>query len=218
MKTSAALVAVVVGFAALGIPVLGIGSSQALAQMAPYDLMPPYRIDMLVRSAGLLPVAPPTRIGSTYVVRAVHRSGMPMRVVVDGHDGIILAVHPIAALHPREAIAPPDDADADPVDEALGYRAYARAPRPGAAIPNVPRYYGSEAAVGSIAPANRMATAPARTPMPRARPSSAPPAEVAAAKLAPEQSSVDPPAAPAVTNEVPAPPADHAFPPVQPLE
>ena len=50
MKINAALLAVA----------LGVGSSPALAQMMRDDLIPPYRVDMLIRSAGLSPTAATT--------------------------------------------------------------------------------------------------------------------------------------------------------------
>jgi hypothetical protein len=50
-----------------------------------------------VRSAGLDPATLPVRIGSTYVMRAVDRRGMKVRVVLAANTGEILAVHAAAA-------------------------------------------------------------------------------------------------------------------------
>ena len=83
MKIKAALCAVL----------LGLGSSSAWAQMVvPLDLMPPYEAARIVRSAGLVPIARPTRWGASYVVPAIDRLGNTVRVMVDGRYGDILAV------------------------------------------------------------------------------------------------------------------------------
>jgi len=50
-----------------------------------------------VRSAGLDPATLPVRIGSTYVMRAVDRRGMKVRVVLAANTGEIIAVHAAAA-------------------------------------------------------------------------------------------------------------------------
>jgi hypothetical protein len=50
-----------------------------------------------VRSAGLAPATLPVRIGSTYVMRAVDRRGMKVRVVLAANTGEIIAVHAAAA-------------------------------------------------------------------------------------------------------------------------
>jgi len=220
VRVSVALLAI--GVAAIGLAGIegfGIGPGAAMAQMAPYDLMPPHRIDMVVRAAGLYPVAPPMRLGANYVVRAIDRYGTPMRIVVDGYYGEILAARRMVSLYPRESIAPQFDPYADPLDVTLGYRPSAPGvPRPGAAIPNV-RRNSSDTPVTTTAPAHPVANAaPARTPMPRAKPS--PESSVAAAvKPGPEQSPAHAPAAdPPATDKAPEKPADQAFPPVQPLE
>lgn len=233
MKISVALSAMCVAAAGFVGPAgPGIGPSAAMAQMAQYDeqydqyeLIPPYRIDMVVRSAGLFPVAPPVRQGPNYVVRAVDRYGTPMRVWVDGYYGQILAARRLASLYPREAIAPRYPYAAPPDVAPYGVPPGARPPapvgqRPGAAIPNV-RHNGSEAAVTTVAPAQRPGppVAPAPAPIPRAKPAPGSSADAAAAKPVPQPSpahasaSVPPAAAKAQEK-----PADQAFPPVQPLE
>jgi len=50
-----------------------------------------------VRSAGLAPATLPVRIGSTYVMRAVDRRGMKVRVVLAANTGEIVAIHAAAA-------------------------------------------------------------------------------------------------------------------------
>jgi hypothetical protein len=57
--------------------------------------MPPYEVTKVVRSAGLEPLAPPLREGTTYVLRATDFRGILMRVVVDAHSGAIRAVNRI---------------------------------------------------------------------------------------------------------------------------
>ncbi|HLN07701.1 MAG TPA: hypothetical protein VK281_01855 [Xanthobacteraceae bacterium] len=221
MKLSAALLAVAAATATVGFTGAegpGLGPGAAMAQMVPFDpygLLPPRRIDIVVRSAGLFPVAPPMRRGVNYIVRAIDRYGTPMRLVVDGYYGQILAAHRIASLYPRGMPGPQFDPSADPRvapgDVAPGNRPYApTGPRPGAAAPR------NDAAVANVAPARPTATAP----VPRAKPSPASSADVSAAvKPGPEQSPARPSATtPAVTEKAPEKPADPAFPPVQPLE
>jgi hypothetical protein len=207
----------------------GIGPGAAVAQMAPYDeqfdqydLIPPYRIAMVVRSAGLFPVAPAVRQGPNYVVRAVDRYGTPMRVWVDGYYGQILAARRLASLYPRETMAPRFDRHADPTDVGpYGVPPGARPPAPvgqrpgGAAIPNV-RHNGSDTAVTTVVP-ERAGPAVAPAPIPRAKPS--PGASAAAAvKPVPEPSPAHASASVPPATEKQQKPADQTFPPVQPLE
>ncbi len=219
MRISAALLGVAAATAAVGFTGAegpGLGPGAAMAQMVPfepYDLLPPRRIDRVVRSAGLFPVAPPMRRGVNYIVRAIDRYGTPMRVVVDGYYGQILAAHRIASLYPRGMPGPQFDPSADPRvapgEVAPGYRPYApTGPRQGAAAPR------NDAPVANVAPARPTATAP------RSKPSPASSADVSAAvKPGPEQSPARPSATPpAVTEKAPEKPANPAFPPVQPLE
>jgi hypothetical protein len=197
---------------ALGI---GVVATPLSAQMLSYDLIPPYRVDMMVRAAGLMPVAPPSRYGASYVVRAIDRYGSPTRVVVDGRSGAIVAAHRIAAAYPRPVIGALGPYG-NPYWAAPG--AYAPWPsRPYAVTPEATRAPDADPAVGSIARPGR--TALAKTPVPRARPAAAPSAEVAAVKPAAEPTvPADAPAAtPPPPSEAPAP-AEHVFPPVQPLE
>ena len=186
---------------------LGVVATPLSAQRLFYDLVPPYRVDMVVRAAGLMPVAPPSRYGVSYVVRAIDRYGSPMRVVIDGRSGAIVAVHRIAAVYGRPVIGAVDP---------YGRTYSLWASRPYAVTPDGARASDGDPPVGSIASPR---TAPAKTPVPRARPTAAPSAEVAAVKPAAEPS-VDAPvvASPPLSERLPPPPAEHVFPPVQPLE
>ena len=189
--------------AALWAAVLGLASSPAWSQWAvPYDLMPPYEAARIVRSSGLMPVARPIRWGLSYVVAATDRAGMPVRVIVDGRSGQILAVRRSAAVQRPDHAYP---------DMRPGYRPYS----PGGAFRDDMPYDDWEggpgyrmnpgAAPGAVTPAHRPAVlAPAHPPVPRARPSAAP------AQAAQAQAETPPDAAAA--------PAPAAFPPVQSLE
>ncbi len=80
--------------------------------------MPPYEIVRTVRAAGLDPLAPPLREGTTYVLRATDFRGTLMRVVVDANTGTIRAVNRIVpapvmsgqiTMMPPPYGSPPDD-------------------------------------------------------------------------------------------------------------
>jgi hypothetical protein len=73
----------VAGFAALPLA----ASAQAL--------LPPYEIATSVQSMGLQPISMPKRRGARYVLRAIDRQGMKVRVVADGLSGQILFVRPV---------------------------------------------------------------------------------------------------------------------------
>ncbi len=78
-------------------------SAQGLAQVPPPPpiaapppgFVPPFEIMRTVRAAGLDPLAPPLREGTTYVLRATDYRGILMRVVVDANTGTIRAVNRI---------------------------------------------------------------------------------------------------------------------------
>ena len=145
--------------------------------------VPPHHVVEIVRSAGMTPLTRPVRRGPNYVVIASDRSGAQMRVVVDGYNGMIVRVRPVAVMRPyapvvadpyaprpRVAIAPREIKDPPPiVYDADPYGPRARiddgltpprsVPNPGVAnMPNV------------IAP-HALAAHPPQTPLPRPRPS-----------------------------------------------
>lgn len=214
--------------AALLAVALGLGSTPTLAQMViPLDLMPPYQAARIVRFAGLVPVAVPMRLGATYVVRAVDRFGDPVRVVIDGRDGEILAVRRIVAVQPPGYPYPPEEIPPrfDPYagDPAVppDYRAYPpRAVLRGEAVERqvrpAPRI-APNAATPNPAAQPRAALAPPRPPVPRARPPAVAPAE-ATAKPEPGSSRAAAPPASDDGEKAPAKPAESSFPPVQSLE
>jgi hypothetical protein len=78
-------------------------SAQGLAQVPPPPpiaapppgFVPPFEIMRTVRAAGMDPLAPPLREGTTYVLRATDYRGILMRVVVDANTGTIRAVNRI---------------------------------------------------------------------------------------------------------------------------
>jgi hypothetical protein len=211
--------------AALCAVLLGLGSSSAWAQMVvPLDLMPPYEAARIVRSAGLVPIARPTRWGASYVVPAIDRLGNTVRVMVDGRYGDILAVR-------RIAVAPPPGYRYPPASFRPPYEPYAAAP---AAPPGYRPYPPADAARAEPsyrdwqAPARTgpnatmpnagraAAVAPPRPPVPRARPSPAAPVEARTKppEQAPDASSTAPPTADAGAPAKAVP----AFPPAQSLE
>jgi hypothetical protein len=206
--------------AALCAVVLALASSPAWSQWGvPYDLMPPYEAARIVRSSGLMPAARPMRSGLNYVVPATDRTGTPVRVIVDGRSGQILAVRRVAAvqrpdypypdMRTRYRPYPPDGAfmDEPPYDDWQGAPGYQMNPGP------VP---------GTAAPPSRPATlTPARPPVPRARPSTAPTQAAHAQPVETPAAASTPSAAADAAQKPPAEPARKpaaAFPPVQSLE
>ncbi len=83
-----ARVSVLAGMALLAATVCG--SAQMLPPLPPPPgFVTPYEIMRTVRAAGFDPLAPPSREGATYIVRATDFRGVLMRVVVDAHTGAI---------------------------------------------------------------------------------------------------------------------------------
>jgi hypothetical protein len=175
--------------------------AQAPALQHAGSLVPPRAIIRIVHSNGLDPVTGPVREGPTYVVRAINRRGLLMRVVVDAYSGQIRAVNRIVpgpgngrriAMRPLPPYGPPPQfgrvpqfvPPSDMPDEYGGRPSLAHAPRKTAsAIPPLPR----------PRPANVVADAP---PAP-------PPAETSPAPPAAPPGDAKPsrPAAPAPIND-----------------
>jgi hypothetical protein len=125
-----------------------------LAQVYGPEVLPPYEVVTVLRSAGLDPLSRPFLRGPNYVVRAVDRDDREVRVVVDARHGDIVQVVPVAiasrmpqtgrglTIGPYERMdgyepppahygaEPPVGYEDDPMDAA--------APRPPAAVPGVP--------------------------------------------------------------------------------
>ena len=75
-----------------------IAVAPSLACVAPASaqaMVPPYEISTSLRSMGLVPISPPIRRGTRYVVRAIDGRGAEVRVAADAWTGRILAVRPL---------------------------------------------------------------------------------------------------------------------------
>ncbi len=63
-------------------------------------VLPPAKINGIVRSMGLMPTGQPVRQGHTYVVLAISRQGKSVRIIVDARFGKVLSVQRIIAVIP----------------------------------------------------------------------------------------------------------------------
>jgi hypothetical protein len=61
-------------------------------------LLPSYEINKIVRGSGFYPLALPRREGTVYVLRAIDRHDVLMRVVVDARSGAIRAVNRLVSV------------------------------------------------------------------------------------------------------------------------
>jgi hypothetical protein len=187
--------------------------------------LPPSQIMQIVRHAGFAPLSAPVRRGPNYVIAAVGRGGT-VRVVVNAYGGDIVSVRPVLALQPYGApygahIAtvppvaneppPPEAPGSAPDGPGAGGAAYD--PRAGSLGPNAGTSRGPQPPLPPRAiPEQRFAHAPttgsitapaqpARTPIPRPRPSVA--ANEAPATVAAPAPTVAPPGAAASSAAVP---------------
>jgi hypothetical protein len=224
---------------ALGLANVGVANAQGIYfGIGPgvYDPgLPPHEIMRIVRSTGLTPLTRPGRRGPYYMVIAANRSGGQMRVVIDAYGGEIVRISPmmVAGLYgppvggpyepppPRIVTVPPELKDPPPV-----YGPNARfdggvppvppRPVPSARIATAPAVVVPPATVPPAAAPPYTAALPARTPMPRARPSMASNQTPAAAPAA-LQATAPAPAPVPVPVPVPVPPAATApVPPAAP--
>jgi hypothetical protein len=78
-------------------------TSIVTADPAP-GLLPPYEINKIARAAGFSPLAAPRREGAVYVLRAIDRYDILIRIVVDARSGAIRAVNRLVSVKPIEAI------------------------------------------------------------------------------------------------------------------
>jgi hypothetical protein len=163
-----------------------------------YEVLAPTEIIASVRSAGFGPVSRPALRGPVYVVFAVDRYFMDVRLTVDARSGRVLTATRLAGM----------------LHGGPGYDGYEVLPGGPPQLGYLPPYEPSR---GLRPPADipRAAAAPPpRTPLPRVRPD-----EVGAAKEADSQRGPEPKAAAPPT--VPAPaaaPQQPAMVPVAPLE
>ncbi len=189
MTTRTAIIAGLVSFVL-------VPAAEAQAPQQAGGLVPPRAVMGIVHSNGLDPVGRPVREGATYVVRAINRRGLLMRVVVDARSGDIRAVNRIVpgpdgpgpvAMRPAP-YGPPPEFDPPPVTpDQYDDMPPARAIRP------------------PVVHAPPRATAFATPPLPRPRPANvvadtpapapAPPAEIkpAVPAAAPDSSAKAPP-------------------------
>jgi hypothetical protein len=83
--------------AALAVPVAdGAQAQQGRPQGLAADLLPPHEVSTVIASMGMRPLSRPVWRGDRYVVFAVDRYGQEVRVVLDAHNGQVLAVRPAA--------------------------------------------------------------------------------------------------------------------------
>jgi hypothetical protein len=74
----------------------GANGQSLRAMRAPAGAMPAFEAVTITRSMGLDPLGGPVWENGSYVLRATDEDGREMRVVLDGHDGRVLAVRPMA--------------------------------------------------------------------------------------------------------------------------
>jgi hypothetical protein len=163
--------------AALSLP--GIGKAQPLgpgprAEIGPLvgEMLPPRDVVARVRSAGFNPVSRPVQRGPVYVVFAVDRYFMNVRVTVDARSGRVMAVTRLAGVpgYGGYEVVPGAPPGLVPPYGERPPRAGERAPVPPA---DVPLYGGNHSSPPedeqSVEVAKRL---PQRPPLPRARPES----------------------------------------------
>ncbi len=208
-------IALQLGLAVLSFVGAGAASAEPL-RLPPTvvgDLLPPYEIATIVRSAGLDPVSRPMLQGRRYVLRAIDPDGIDVRVLVDARFGEIVAVRPLdydRGLAPPRVLAAPSYERgprivAVPRDEGWIDRDDIPAPRPPRVVPSPVPAPGMSAPPPASAPAPLASRAPdagapaARAPLPRARPA---PVKSAKAALPPAAKPAD---APEHTGSIPVP-------------
>jgi hypothetical protein len=80
--------------AALVVPVATAAQAQGRNQGMAADLLPPHEVSTVIASMGMRPLSRPIWRGDRYVIFAVDRHGQEVRVVLDAHNGQVLAVRP----------------------------------------------------------------------------------------------------------------------------
>lgn len=144
--------------------VASIAAVPAQAQPVAADLLPAYEVATIVTSMGLRPVGRPAWSAGRYVVAAIDRYGREVNVLLDGRDGQVIAVRPLArnSFGPPPPGYPPRPGPYDPSDGA--------APRPPNVVPGSPpadddEFFDNERQQGALPPRApaRTATAPRET-------------------------------------------------------
>ena len=108
---------------------LGASSEPLRAVRAPAGAMPAFEAVTITRSMGLDPLGGPVWQNGSYVLLATDGDGREMRVVLDAHDGRVLAVRPMAHRYFAPVVlddGPDDEVEADVIREP----AYDAAPPP----------------------------------------------------------------------------------------
>ncbi len=95
-RLTIALAAVVLAAAATSLALAG-SYQRSRAQATPADALPAYEILNSVRSLGLRPTTQALRRGPYYVLHAIDRRGVEVRVVADAQLGDIVSVAPVLA-------------------------------------------------------------------------------------------------------------------------
>jgi hypothetical protein len=108
-------------------------------------LLPAHEINGIVRAAGFSPLPVPRREGGVYVLRAIDRHDVLMRIVVDARSGAIRAVNRLVSVKPIGTMAngPPSASDRRPAAES---------PLTAKDVAPGPAEYGASAAEPALGP------------------------------------------------------------------
>ncbi|MET0443902.1 MAG: hypothetical protein ABW151_04940, partial [Pseudorhodoplanes sp.] len=156
--------------AVLAAPVSGSAQAQGLPQAAPgmaADLLPPHEVTTVIASMGMRPLSRPIWRGDRYVVFAIDRHGQEVRVVLDAHNGQVLAVRPATRGFAQgngarpfggdQGYAPPPPPGYPSARPAPYDPRYGAPPPPPGAIPGAPpaddeEYFDNDRQQGSLPP------------------------------------------------------------------
>ncbi|ARQ00490.1 PepSY domain-containing protein [Pseudorhodoplanes sinuspersici] len=137
------------------------GAAPAQAQHIAADLLPPYEVSTIVASMGMRPLDRPIWRNGRYVINAIDRNGREVRVVLDAHDGQVIAVRPRMrdyVYEPRYGAPPPPPEYPRGAPYEPRYDQRYGAPPPPAAIPGRPpaddddEYFDDDRLQGSLMP------------------------------------------------------------------
>jgi hypothetical protein len=104
VKSSSIAVAVLLGLSGM---TPAAAEPVRLAQRFAADVIPPYEVFTIIRSAGLRPLGRPHYRGRFYVVHAVAPRGEEVRVVVDAYAARVVSIRPLDRYATPEYGAPP---------------------------------------------------------------------------------------------------------------
>ena len=140
-----------------------IGAAPAKAQHVAADLLPSYEVSTIIASMGMRPLDRPIWRNGRYVINAIDRNGREVRVVLDAHDGQVIAVRPRMrdyVYEPRYGAPPPPPQAyprGGPYEPQYDQR-YGAPPVPPAAVPGRPpmddddEYFDDDRQEGSLMP------------------------------------------------------------------